>query len=41
MVKQRQTLRNITNVLLTTVSILTIAIIMLVCSILADLFPLM
>ena len=39
MVKQRQTLRNITNVLLTTVSILTIAIIMLVCSILTDLFP--
>ena len=39
MVKQRQTLRNITNVLLTTVSILTIAIIMLVCSILTDLVP--
>ena len=39
MVKQRQTLRNITNVLLTTVSILTIAIIMLVGSILTDLVP--
>ena len=39
MVKQRQTFRHITNVLLTTVSILTIAIIMLVCSILTDLFP--
>lgn len=39
MVKQRQTLRHIINVLLTTVSILTIAIIMLVGSILTDLFP--
>lgn len=39
MVKQRQTLRYITNVLLTTVSILTIAIIMLVGSILTDLVP--
>ena len=39
MVKQRQTLRHIINVLLTTVSILTIAIIMLVGSILTDLVP--
>ena len=39
MVKQRQTLRHIINVLLTTVSLLTIAIIMLVGSILTDLVP--
>ena len=39
MVKQRQTLRHITNVLLTTVSILIIAIIMLVGNILTELVP--
>ena len=39
MVKQKQIIRHITNVLLTTVAILTISIVMLICSIFDVLIP--